>query len=163
MLERFVPLSLRADQERRLAVCEEARTAVDLSLRDSLTRGGFDLWGRRDSPMAEPERVPVSAIGALRFDYERQTACGEGLKLFDVCLRRPATETNSASWARATARRLQAEGRIYEGMKQAEVARVLEAEAKKAVKAGQITRALKATYLENQLGLWGIWPLRSLK
>ena len=31
------------------------------------------------------------------------------------------------------------------------------------MKAGQIKRVLKASYLENQLVPWGIWPLSSSK
>jgi hypothetical protein len=34
---------------------------------------------------------------------------------------------------------------------------------KKAAKAGQVRKALKATYLENQLKPWGLWPIRSIK
>jgi hypothetical protein len=48
-------------------------------------------------------------------------------------------------------------------MTKAELARLLEAEAQKAVKAGQLARALKASYLENQLTPWGIWPLSAFK
>ena len=48
-------------------------------------------------------------------------------------------------------------------MKQkSELARLLEAEGEKAVKVGKPARALKASYLENQLVPWGIWPLSSL-
>jgi hypothetical protein len=65
----------------------------------------------------------------------------------------------SVVWARATIRTLRDEKKIPKGTTKAELARLLEAEAQKAVKAGQISRALKASYLENQLGPWGIWPL----
>jgi hypothetical protein len=73
----------------------------------------------------------------------------------------PADEapTDSAGWAIVTTRRLRAEGET-EGIKtKAALARLLEDESEKAVKAGQIRRALKASYLEDQLKLWGIWPL----
>jgi hypothetical protein len=73
----------------------------------------------------------------------------------------------SVKWARKTTRRLLTEGKIPEKARKikAEFARLLEAESQKAVKAGQLSRALKASYLENQLGKdeWGIWPLNSFK
>jgi hypothetical protein len=45
----------------------------------------------------------------------------------------------------------------------AAVARLLAAEARKAVKAGELGHALKASYLEDRLAEWGICPLGSLK
>ena len=55
------------------------------------------------------------------------------------------------------------EKKIREGVTKADLARLLEAEARKAVKAGQLGRTLKASYIENQLSAWGIWPLNSFK
>jgi len=72
-----------------------------------------------------------------------------------------AEATASVKWARATTSRLRDESKVGEGITKAELARLLEAEAKKAVRAGQLRRALKASYLENQLSIWGIWPLSS--
>jgi hypothetical protein len=69
----------------------------------------------------------------------------------------------SAQWAIAMTRRLQAESKIPKGALKADLARLLEVESQTAVKAGQLSRALKASYLENQLVPWGIWPLNSLK
>jgi hypothetical protein len=69
----------------------------------------------------------------------------------------------SIQWAIAATRRLRAESRIPEGATQADLARLLEAEAKNAVKAGKLHRELKASYLENQLGPWGIWPLDTFR
>jgi hypothetical protein len=69
----------------------------------------------------------------------------------------------TAQWAIVTTRRLRDEHKIPEGTLKADLARLLEAEAEKAVKAGQLRRSLKATYLENQLSPWGIWPLSLLK
>jgi hypothetical protein len=69
----------------------------------------------------------------------------------------------SVRWAIATTRRLWDEGKIPEGMTKANLARLLEAETQKDVKVGQLGRALKASYLENQLADWGIWPLSSFK
>jgi hypothetical protein len=68
----------------------------------------------------------------------------------------------SAQWAIAATRNLRAEGKT-EGIKKAELGRLLEAQSEKAARAGQIRRALKASYLEDQLVPWGIWPLSSLK
>jgi hypothetical protein len=67
----------------------------------------------------------------------------------------------SAQWARAATRKLRDKKKIPEGARQADLARLLEAEAKTAVKAGELRHELKANYLENQLGPWGIWPLSS--
>ncbi|MFZ1090485.1 MAG: hypothetical protein WAN75_14820, partial [Xanthobacteraceae bacterium] len=76
----------------------------------------------------------------------------------------PKVTTASSRWAVAATRNLRAEKKkIPEGVTKAELARLLEGEAKKAVRAGQIKRALTAAYIENQLGPWGIWPLSSLK
>jgi hypothetical protein len=70
----------------------------------------------------------------------------------------------SAQWAIATTRNLRTENKIPEGVKKkAELARLLAVESQKAVKAGQIRRALKASYLEDQLVPWGIWPLSSFE
>jgi hypothetical protein len=69
----------------------------------------------------------------------------------------------SAQWAIAAARRLRDERKIPEGVKKADLARLLETEAEKAVRAGQLRRKLMASYLENQLAPWGIWPLSSFK
>jgi hypothetical protein len=78
-------------------------------------------------------------------------------------LSQPAAPSASVTWARDTARRLQDENKIPKGARKAELARLLEAESKNAVKAGQLSRALKASYIENQLVPWGIWPLSSFK
>ena len=69
----------------------------------------------------------------------------------------------SAQWAAAATRKLRAEKKIPKGTKKSGLARLLEAEAENAVKTGQIRRALRASYLENQLVAWGIWPLDFLR
>jgi hypothetical protein len=66
----------------------------------------------------------------------------------------------SAKWAVATARRLRVDGRIPEGMTKADLARLLAAEAETAAQGGQLKRALKASYIENQLKAWGLFPLK---
>jgi hypothetical protein len=65
----------------------------------------------------------------------------------------------SAQWAIAATRKLRAEGKTEGITKKADLARLLEAESENAVRAGQIKRTLKASYLEDQLVPWGIWPL----
>jgi hypothetical protein len=73
--------------------------------------------------------------------------------------------TPTAEWVAATTRRLRAEGKIPERATKvkAEFARLLEDKSKEAVQIGQLSHPLKATYLENQLDPWGIWPLNSFK
>jgi hypothetical protein len=79
----------------------------------------------------------------------------------------PAAARPSVKWARKTTRRLLTESKVPEKARKnkAEFARFLAAESQKAVKAGQLSRVLKASYIENQLGKdkWGIWPLDSFK
>ena len=79
--------------------------------------------------------------------------------LYDVRVRQAAAASASVKWAIATTRRLRDERKIPKGVKKAALARLLGNEAQRAVKAGQLTRTLKASYLENQLEAWGIWPL----
>jgi hypothetical protein len=69
----------------------------------------------------------------------------------------------SAQWVTKTTRRLRAENKIPDGVIKADLARLLETEAQKAVKAGELGHTLKASYLENQLVAWGIWPLKSFE
>jgi len=164
-LKRMI-VSLRPDEERRLAHRDKMRDALDTRVRACLEGGEFELWARPGSLMSEPEYVPMAAISGLKVNYERRTAIGEGLpQLYDVRVRRPRPEIASASvtWGVTTARGLKAAGKIREGMQKAEVARLLQDEMKKAAKAGQVRKALKASYLENQLEAWGLWPISSIK
>ena len=69
----------------------------------------------------------------------------------------------SVQWAIGATRKLRAKNKIPDGVTKADLARLLEAEAQEAVRAGEIRRALKATYLEDQLRPWGIWPLSSFE
>jgi hypothetical protein len=73
------------------------------------------------------------------------------------------TVSPSVRWAIATTRTLRGENKLPQDTTKAELARLLEAEAQRAVKDGKLGRALKASYLENQLISWGIWPLSSFK
>jgi hypothetical protein len=89
MLERFKPLSLRADEQRRLTAYEAARAALGAALRASLERGEYELWACFGSRIVEPQPVPASAIDGLEIDYEKRTGRGEGLPLlYDLRLRR---------------------------------------------------------------------------
>jgi hypothetical protein len=85
----FVPLSLKPDEERRLSACKSARDALTAWLRGYLQQHPeLELWACPGSRIAEPKRVPRSAIGSLEFDFERGTITGEGLPLlYDGCLR----------------------------------------------------------------------------
>jgi hypothetical protein len=69
--------------------------------------------------------------------------------------------SNSASWAAAATRTLRDDGKLKGVTTKVGLASLLEIEARKAVKAGHLDRALKASYLENVLTPWGIWPLSS--
>jgi hypothetical protein len=71
--------------------------------------------------------------------------------------------TDSVRWALVTARRLKAEGKLREGMSKADAARLIEAEMAKAVRAGQVHRALKWRSIANQMLAWGIWPISAIK
>jgi hypothetical protein len=76
-----------------------------------------------------------------------------------------APKLASAQWAEAATRRLRDNGEIPEEAtrSKAALARLLESEAKKDAKAGHIRQAWKASYMEDELANWGIWPLSSLK
>ena len=66
---------------------------------------------------------------------------------------------SSSQWAYDTTRKLMAEKKIPKVLNKVDLARLLAAEAPKAVQAGEIERTLKASYLENQLVAWGISQL----
>jgi hypothetical protein len=83
--------------------------------------------------------------------------------LLPIRVRAKAPKTDSVSWTRAATRDLRDRGKIPEGVKKAELGRLLEAEARRAVKAGDLERALKASYIEDKLAAWGIWPLESFE
>jgi len=63
-------------------------------------------------------------------------------------------------WAINTVRRMRDEGKITAGMKQSEIAEKLAVESGPASEAGILTQSYKASYLENRLKEWGIYPLR---
>jgi len=69
----------------------------------------------------------------------------------------------SARWAADTVRRLRTENKVPAGTIKAELARLLEVECEKAARAGKVSRALKASYLEDALVKWRIWPLDPLE
>jgi hypothetical protein len=75
----------------------------------------------------------------------------------------PKTVNASAQWAYTTACRLRDENKIPKGVRKADLARFLATESKTAATAGELRHSLEASYLENVLSAWGIWPLSSLK
>jgi hypothetical protein len=95
------------------------------------------------------ERRGVSAIGTQII----------GIEIGDDAPADAPAANASARWAADTIRRMRTEGKIPERVIKAELARLLENEARKAVKTGQLSHALKASYMENELARWGIWPL----
>jgi hypothetical protein len=117
----------------------------------------------RDALDVEASTLPLryATVSGLAYSWTIQEAIG--IEVLPPDAEVPAPTTASVRWTIATARRLRDESKIPEGVKKAEFARLLEAEAEKAVKTGQLSRALKATYLENQLKPWGIWPLNSFE
>jgi hypothetical protein len=111
-------------------------------------------------PPADVEVLPPADVEVL------PPADVEVLPPADVEVLPPAdveVPSPSIRWVRATVRTLRDKKKIPEGIRKADLARLLEGEAQKAVKAGQISRALKASYIENQLAPWGIWPLNSFE
>ena len=160
-LRRLMPDALRDHETRLLKVRNEARAALDAWLADRSGRSEIEVWARPGSRIEDPRCIPPSAVRVLEFDYEERTASGKGLPLlYDVHVRQAATVTATARWAFETTERLLAKGKIPKDLKwRSELADLLATESKKAVKAGQLSRALKASYLENQLGPWGIWDL----
>jgi hypothetical protein len=164
-LRRWTPSLLR-DAGQRNKVRDEAHSALGAWLADRSERGEIELWGRPGGRIEDSKLIPPSAVRVLEFDYDKRTASGEGLPLlYDLRVRQAATASASAQWAADTTRRLLAENRIPEDAKKkkSKLAHLLGEEAQKAVRAGQLNHELKASYLENQLKDWGIWPLGSFK
>src|SRR5262249_41857007 len=111
----------------------------------------------RDPDVVSTLDVDASEItltkGVLSAEGERCFVLGLDTRTVGIEVRPPtdAEPPASVKWPRATTRRLWAESKIGEGIKKAQLARLLHAEAKKAVRAGQLSRVLKASYIENQL------------
>jgi hypothetical protein len=119
---------------------------------------GHTIDWHKSSVELDLERSEVAYTrGVLQFEgvvgLDRPTVGVEVLSPTD------APKHASVRWAIATTRRLRDENKIPERATKAKLARLLEAEAQTAAKVGRLSRALKATYLENQLEAWGIWPL----
>jgi hypothetical protein len=84
-LHGFASLAPLPDAKHRLDAYEDAKAALTAWFRGYL--GQQELSARPDSRLAERKRIPASAIGGLKFDFEAGTASGEGLPpLYDVCL-----------------------------------------------------------------------------
>jgi hypothetical protein len=69
----------------------------------------------------------------------------------------------TGEWLVVTARCLRDEGKYLKDTQKNELAKVLAAESKKAVKVGQLGHTLEVGYLKKLLKPLGIWPLSSLK
>jgi hypothetical protein len=85
----------------------------------------------------------------------------KSLRAPDPPTKPPRDALPSPQWAVAATRALR--DNIPQDITKAGLARLLAAESKKGVKVGQIRRELTASYIENQLTNWGIWPLSSFK
>jgi hypothetical protein len=70
---------------------------------------------------------------------------------------------SAKKWAPVATRRLREQEKISERITQRDLAVLLEAESGEAAKRGELRGMLKSSYIENQLGPWGIWPLSSFK
>jgi len=104
------------------------------------------------------------AEGAFILGLDCPTVGVEVLPPTDAEMPSPPEDTPEASaqWAQNAVRKLRAENKLPRDIKtKAELARLLEKEAQKDVRTGRIRRALRASYIENQLEAWGIWPLDS--
>jgi hypothetical protein len=174
-----------SDAYRQLVAYQHAQKELEVELRRLLEGRGFErfeqfeLWGRLKSPNKDAEHIPASALGpqgAWTIDFEAGTADGQGVPLFDLRLRRlPADAApppipvanervmSNPTWAQKKVRSLLDKAVIREGMRKAEVARILEGEMEKDAKTGGIRRVLKASYMEDQLVPWGAWPPSALK
>src|SRR5262249_24463930 len=88
-LQRFVPLTLPADQQRCLNAYKEAWDTLEAEVRRRL-RGEIELWGRRNR-FAELQLIPVSALDGLRLNFAERTAddqaAGERPVLYDLHLK----------------------------------------------------------------------------
>jgi hypothetical protein len=81
------PMSV--EEGRRLRF-KKAKATLDTWLCGCLRRREYVLWARRNDRMAELKAVPVSAVCTLKFNYEQQTAVGDGLPpLYDLHIRMP--------------------------------------------------------------------------
>src|SRR5262245_51236004 len=113
-LQRFVPLTLPADQQRCLNAYKEAWAALEAEVRCRLS-GEFELWGRRDR-FAELQLIPVSALDGLRLNFAEGTApdvkqaAGERPVLYDLHLKEVGQK--AAESARAAGSRQQPKRKV---------------------------------------------------
>ena len=117
----------------------------------------FHFYDEEEAKECEARNKPGDILVLIYTGYDKTV----GIEVAAPADIEPADPTGQ--WAYAATRRLRDERKIPKGAKQADVARLLEKEAPKPATAGGLGRALKASYLENQLKPWGIWPLGSLK
>jgi hypothetical protein len=101
----------------------------------------------------------LGAFGGPGLGFDTLTVSIEVLAPTDAEV--PSPPVDASVWAFDTVRDLRAAGKIpAKAMEsKAALARFLAAESEKAAQAGRLRHALKASYIENWLGPWGIWPL----
>jgi len=91
------------DAERDLARHSKAQAALDALLRELVSPpGGFELWARAGSRMADLKLVPASQIGDLEADYVQRTARWVGdsspePSLYDLHLRQVGGPARTAA------------------------------------------------------------------
>ena len=74
----------------------------------------------------------------------------------------PDSSLDSCAWARAEVNRMKAEGYRFDARK-TNLARELERRMNKAVKRGEIRKALTLHSIVNKMADWGVWPVDSTK
>jgi hypothetical protein len=136
------------------AVATAAGDAIEAA--DNATAAGLVHW--LSSGTAVEGGDTASGAGTVAW-----LGSGAAVEAADTATAAAAVALASAQWAAAATRRLRDEGKTSDSMTKADLCRLLEAEAPKAVRLGQIKYPLKASYLENQLAAWGIWPLSSFE
>jgi hypothetical protein len=75
----------------------------------------------------------------------------------------PTKPLSTPAWMIAEARRLKATGKISEGTRKTEFAKLLAQKMGKAVKNGEVKKSLAYRSIRNELCNWGLWPISSIK
>jgi hypothetical protein len=71
--------------------------------------------------------------------------------------------TGTAVWIAAEAKRMKRDGEIGEGTRITDFAKLLEKRMRKAADANRSLRAVGWRYIKNQLPVWDLWPISSIK
>lgn len=114
------------------------------------------------SEISIPYGLVMGAIGpppSKRAGYLRGPGLVLGIEVLAPRVPAASPALNaSAQWVFNTARALRAAGKVPDGMKKSELARLLEKEVPKAVKDCQLSKPIGAPYMENWLEEWGAFP-----